>query len=344
MGLFNFFGNYDRPGPGVSKDEPPKAAPIRFFEILGRKFSKLIQLNLIFLLPTIIAAALMLCLYLSPTHFVLQLPAGDAAVHLDVWALFVTPIPLILLSPFTAGLTIVTRNYAREEHAFVWSDFWEAVKNNWKYFFLNGVIVYFVYVIVSFSLIYYYNRAATNAFFYLPFWFCIILAAMFLFAQYYIPVMFVTFDLKFSHVYRNALIFVFAGFFRNILVTAILAALAIGIMMIPLMPITVMALLLVVILIAFSFVSYLINFTVYPVIDQYLIQPYNKKLQEEKYGKPVETPIEKDPLDEKYGGLFQTVPDDDDDEESNDDKYVYINGKLVKRSELKPQEKEPIGE
>lgn len=342
MGLFNFFGNYDRPGPGVSKDEPPKAAPIRFFEILIRKFSKLVQLNLIFILPTIVAVALMVLLYLSPTHFVLQLPAGDLSVQLDVWALFVTPLPLILLAPFTAGLTIVTRNYAREEHAFVWSDFWETVKGNWKYFLLNGVIIYIVYVIVTFSLIYYYHRAAQSAIFYVPFWLCVILAAMFLFAQYYIPVMFVTFDLKFGHVYRNAFIFVFAGFFRNILITAILVALIVGITMIPLMPVTLLALLLIVALLAFSFVSYLINFTVYPVIDQYLIQPYNKKLEEEKYGKPEEKVIEKDPLDEKYSGLFQTVPDEDDEDESEEDKYVYINGKLVKRSELKPQEKENL--
>ena len=45
MGLFNFWGNYDKPGPGVSKDELPKAAPIRFFEIFGRKFTKLLPSN-----------------------------------------------------------------------------------------------------------------------------------------------------------------------------------------------------------------------------------------------------------------------------------------------------------
>jgi len=335
MGLFNFFGNYDKPGPGVNKDEPPKAAPIRFFEIFFRKFSKLVQLNLIFVIPTVVAVLLMVCLYFSPVHFVLQLPSAQ----LDIWNLYVVPLPLILLSPFTAGLTIVTRNYSREEHAFVWSDFWEAVKNNWKYFLLNGLIVYVFYMIMSFSLIYYYNNAVQNWFLYIPFWLCLVISLVFLFAQYYLPVMFITFDLKFGQIYKNALIFVFVGFGRNILLTVILAALVIGILLIPIMPLTVMLFFLLVLFLLFSFISYLINFTIYPIIDQYLIQPYNKKLEEEKYGKPEEELIEKDPVEEKFSGIFESAPEEEDDGE---DKYVYINGKLVKKSELKPQEKDEL--
>ena len=84
MGLFGF-GNYDKPGPGVSKDEPPKAAPIRFFEILARKFSKLVQLNLIFMIPTIAVFILMVALYLVPTHFLVSI---SGMYELDGWASF----------------------------------------------------------------------------------------------------------------------------------------------------------------------------------------------------------------------------------------------------------------
>ena len=146
--------------------------------------------------------ALMVLIYLAPTHFMLQLPVGDSYIQLDAWAMYAMPFPLVLLSPFTAGLTFVTRNYAREEHAFVWSDFWENVKGNWKYFLLNGFIVYVVYVVLSFSAIYYYNGTTRSWFFYIPFWLCLVLALFFLFAQYYLPVMFVTFDLKFRQAYR----------------------------------------------------------------------------------------------------------------------------------------------
>ena len=140
MAFLGLFGNYDKPGPGVDKDEPKKAAPVRFFEILWRKLSKLVQLNLTFMIPFIAVIALMVGVFLLPIpHF---LYATSFFGVLDLYILYAVTLPLILLSPFTCGLAYVTRNFAREEHAFVWSDFWDAVKNNWKPALLNGVIVY----------------------------------------------------------------------------------------------------------------------------------------------------------------------------------------------------------
>lgn len=323
MAFLGLFGNYDKPGPGVNKDEPPKAAPVRFFEIFFRKFSKLVQLNLIFLLPTLVALALMVGIYFSPLHFILQL--GES-MQLDVWALYAVPLPLVFLAPFTAGLTLVTRNYAREEHAFVWSDFWSAVKSNWKYFLLNGAICYVAFLVLSFSMIYYYNQTAREWLFYIPFWLCIVLAILFVFAQYYLPIMFVTFDLKFGQAYKNAFIFSMAGFWRNILITVILGgSIFLAVAVVPIMGLTLIIFLLLFLFLIFAFVSYLINFTVYPMIDRYLIKPYEQRLDEEKNGPKKE---------EKFPGLFNSGPEEDEEEE-NDDKYVYVNGKLVKKSELK---------
>ncbi len=339
MAFLGLFGNYDKPGPGVSKDETPKAAPIRFFEIYFRKFTKLVQANLTFLIPTIVAGILMVLLYLFPTHFMFQLPTEDGVLRLDVWNMYVVPLPVILLFPFMAGLTFICRNFAREEHAFIWSDFWTAVKNNWKYFLLNGAVVYLAYFLLSFSMIYYFNRASQDSLFYVPFWLCIVISVIFLFAQYYLPVMFITFDLKFGQVYKNALIFTIAGLGRNLLVTVILGVLVILIIgVIPIMPLTVLLLLLFFSLIFFSFAGFLINFAVYPIIDRYLIQPYQQKLHEEKYGTPKEK--EKDPLEEKYGGLFSQEPEDEDGGE--EEKFVYINGKLVEKAKLKSGEKERL--
>lgn len=330
MAFLGIFGNYDKPGPGVSKDEPPKSAPIRFFEILGRKFGKLVQLNLIFLIPFVVAVALMVLIYLSPMHFLLQLPVGDGAIQIDVWFLYAVPVPLIFLAPFTAGLTYVTRNFAREEHAFVWSDFWENVKGNWKYFLLNGVVVYVVYVVLSFAAMYYYNGTSRGWLYYIPFWLCLVLAVFFLFAQYYLPVMFITFDLKFTQAYRNAFIFALAGLGRNILITAILGALIyLLIAVIPLNGIVVMVLLLLIVFLLFSLVSYFINFTVYPVVERYLIKPYEQKMEEEKNG-GVTQKEKSDPEDAR----FFAQPEDEEDED-DEDKMVYVNGRLIKKSQLK---------
>lgn len=328
MAFLGLFGNYDKPGPGVSKDEPPKAAPVRFFEILLRKFSKLVQLNLIFMIPTVIAFVLMVLIYLYPTHFAIGI---NGFVQIDGWATFVAPLPLIFLAPFTAGLTIVTRNFAREEHAFVWSDYWDAVKANWKYFLLNGLICYLVFTILAFSFIYYYNLAATEWLYYIPLWICIVVGLVFLFAQYYLPIMFVTFDLKFAHAYKNALIFTVAGFGRNLLLTVILAALLIVVMNVPLLNITLLVYFLLLVFLLFSFISYLVNFTIYPVVDRYLIQPYHR-MQEEKNKIPEEQLSQ-----EEFPGLFSQPLDEEDEKE---DKYVYVNGKLIKQSALKEGEQD----
>ena len=46
--------------------------------------------------------------------------------HMLVWL-----IPcLAITGPFTAGLSYVTRNWARDEHAFIWTDFKDAMKAN----------------------------------------------------------------------------------------------------------------------------------------------------------------------------------------------------------------------
>ncbi|WP_417077036.1 YesL family protein, partial [Hominenteromicrobium sp.] len=98
------------------------------------------------MIPFIVVIALMVGVFLLPIpHF---LYATSFFGVLDLYILYAVTLPLILLSPFTCGLAYVTRNFAREEHAFVWSDFWDAVKNNWKPALLNGVIVYLAYVIL----------------------------------------------------------------------------------------------------------------------------------------------------------------------------------------------------
>ncbi len=325
MGLFGF-GNYDKPGPGVSKDEPPKAAPIRFFEVFARKFSKLVQLNLIFIMPAILVFIMMIAIYMAPTHYMVSIAN---VFDVDAWASFVVPLPLILLSPFMAGLAFVTRNFAREEHAFVWSDFWDAVKGNWKYFLLNGVICYLVFTLLTFAVLYYYGMTASGWFYYIPLWLCVVVAVVFLFAQYYLPIMFVTFDLKFTHAYKNALIFTVAGFGRNILVTVILGAMLFAFLNIPLLNITVLVYVLLLLLIIFSFIAYLISFAVYPVIDRYMIQAA-KRMESGEAEKPSST------VEEEFPGLFaQTSGDEEDDEEEDGDKYVYVNGRLMKKSDMK---------
>ena len=71
LAFLGLFGKYDQPGPGVDPGQPPKPPFLRFFQIFWRKLSKFVALNLLFLLPTGAAAALMALLYVCPAHLVL---------------------------------------------------------------------------------------------------------------------------------------------------------------------------------------------------------------------------------------------------------------------------------
>lgn len=268
MGLFNM--NYDRPGPGVRKDEKPKRAVPRFLTIVGRKFFDLIKLNLLFSIPA--AVALVLTILLSS---VTQLS-------------FLAYLPVLLIAPFVAGLTIVTRNYAREEHAFIFWDFRDAVKHNWKAFLINGVVCYAFYFILSIAIHYYSEMSKTNNFFLVAMVVCIGLAILFVFAQYYVPVMLVTFDLKLRQVYKNALIFAILGLWKNLLLTVLLALVIFLLYLGQIMVLTIIISMLLVVLFLFAFCMLLINFTVYPLIDKMMIQPYQKKLKEEDGGEETE--------------------------------------------------------
>lgn len=324
MGLFGI-GNYNNPGPGVSKDEPPKAAPVRYFEIYGRKFSKLVQANLLVFVPFAVILVLMTLLFfmVGQQPYIL-LPAGNsgAGLPLNWWAMYVVPAPLILLSPFIGGLTIITRNFAREEHAFIWTDFVKATKGNVKYFLLNGVITYFAYVILSFSFLYYFQMISQGWMYYIPLGLTLMVILLFVFAQYYLPVIFVTFDIKFRQAYKNAFIFAALGMGRNLLLTVLFVGLIVLFIFIPVAyPIMIMVALILFLFFAFSFVSYTTSFATYPLIKKYMIDPANKpaEMQEEAHAdKPA------------IGGS-----DAEDEDEDDVNEYVYVNGRLIKKSELK---------
>ena len=314
MGFLGF-GNYSKPGPGVSKDEPEKAAPVRFFEIFFRTFWKLVQVNLLFALPMILALVIFVFIFIG---------SGYTMNLLSYAAL----LPMILVSPFVAGLTMITRNFVRVEHAFIWSDFIKAVKNNFKLFLINGVVCYGAFFILSIAIRYYFSLVSTNAFFYVPLALCLMITILFLFAQYYMPMLLITFDLKYRQALKNAFLLGVLGMGRNFLITVILAALLVGMFFLLYFGVTIIIAFILVIFILFAFCSYMINFISYPVIKKFMIDPQNA---------PAEAEGEKSDSDsaasEKEASLsyWEELTEEDQDE----DAYVYVNGRMIKRSELK---------
>lgn len=264
--------DYSKPGPGIPKNAPKQKAIPRFFSIFQRKFFDLCKLNLLFCIP-----ALVVCLLI---YFLAHITAFLPIVLL----------PVIFLFPFIGGLTYVTRNYAREEHAFIYSDFMDTVKNNWKPMLLDGILCYIIIVILSVSIPYYWVHTSQSFFSIIASVICFLVALLFLFSQYYVPVMIVTFDLKLKQILKNSLIFAIVGVGRNLLLTALFGVLAYLLYLSITMPLTMVIAAFFCIFLIFSYSSFLINFAVYPLIDRIMIRPYNKKVEQEKVlDKPEET-------------------------------------------------------
>ena len=119
-----------------------------------------------------------------------------------------TLIPCIgITGPATAGLCYVTRNWARDEHAFIWSDYKDAIKANWKPALLNSFITGLVPVMLYVCCTFYGSMAKSQSgVFILPEVICIMIGVVWLMMQMYVYPQIVTYDLKYKGVLRNSLL------------------------------------------------------------------------------------------------------------------------------------------
>lgn len=236
------FNNYQKEGKGVSKDEKTPRF-LLFFQIYFRKFWNLILLNLLYVL---------FCL------------------------------PVVTIGPATAGLTKILRNYAREEHAFLWGDFIEAFKKNFKQAFLFSLVELLVFGFLILDLLMVFNvsnqimMTLSMAAIFLSF-------TVFVFMHYYVYNMMVTFKLTFKQLLKNAFIFCWAGFLRNLFLTVILVTVTLLLMNF----LNPFGFLFVLVFLYFSFCGLLTNFMVNPLIKKYMIDGFDpktgKRIEPEKY-------------------------------------------------------------
>ena len=116
-------------------------------------------------------------------------------------------IPCIAITgPFTAGLSYVTRNWARDEHAFIWSDFKDAVKENWKQSLAVSAITGFLPLAVYEGWHFYGEMAARNMILIVPQVLVILVGLIWAISVTYMHPIIVTYSLKLKDVLRNSLL------------------------------------------------------------------------------------------------------------------------------------------
>ena len=113
---------------------------------------------------------------------------------------------LAITGPFTAGLSYVTRNWARDEHAFIWSDFKDAVKENWKQALVISAITGFLPLAVYEGWSFYGEMASQNMILIIPQVLVILVGIIWAISVTYMYPIIVTYELKQKDVLRNSLL------------------------------------------------------------------------------------------------------------------------------------------
>ncbi len=235
-----------------------------FFDIYVGKFSKLILLNVmnvILNIPAIFAA-----FFLSSYFFTgdKELKSLNFFIGYTVISLLVC-FPLITIGPLQAGFTYIFRNFVREEHTFIFDDFKEQVKKNWKQGLAISLIDFAIVTVLIIEISFF--RSQTGLISNILLGMAFIIFVIFSMMHIYIYQMMVTIELTVFHIYKNALIFTLIHFFKNIMIyllcTVIITLLGVF------LPLGILGFLTV----SISTIGLIINFHANTAIKKYLIDP-----------------------------------------------------------------------
>ena len=240
--MFGKFMNnyyYGKSGKGdYTPEDLPKTRWQLFWEMLRVRFNGLCRMNLIYMLPwipTILVIGMLVMYVLTmgtvPTEEVtvtnadgststqivqVEMTQEEQLALLEEQASLVPgmiQMTLILLipciaitGPWTAGVAWVTRNWARDEHAFIWSDMKDAMKENWKQALglsaITSVIPFLAWICWQF----YGGLAVNNWIMTIPQMLTMMIAAIWFLAITYAYPMLVTYKMSFATIIKNSLL------------------------------------------------------------------------------------------------------------------------------------------
>ncbi len=309
----NIFGFKKKEKPDLEReDKTPNLT--YYFKLLWRNAGKLLTLNLImdFMFFPLVA---ILIIYLfgrqtttvpsavfAPllgTRVLGETVGGGSTVASAMLGLFgelqdaaFPTTPAIVIMMVLALFTIITwgwqnvgaaynlRSLVRGDSCFLLSDYFYAIKRNWKQGLIFGLIDITVIGVLLFDLYYYgssllYPAIAENGafFYYAVLFLSVALAVIYVFMRFYIYTMMITFDLSIKKLLKNALIFSMLGIKRNFLALVAISTVALANVLI-VMPALSIGFTLPIILPFFylpAFAGFTSTYAAYPNIKKYMI-------------------------------------------------------------------------
>lgn len=301
----------NRDGKGVFEKEDRKPTLLFFFKLLARKFSSLLRLNLMMLfqiLPIIAVVYVYLAgdktqsateMVFAPLYGIGKvLPSASVSAALDLTSIqmdipVTSPtvnIIIIVLALFLAvtygwqnvGATYVLRGLFRGDPVFIWSDYFYAIKRNFKQSFFMGLIDFAVTAVLAIDFIFFYYRTGVSFSTDLMYFMIFALILIYMCMRFYIYLLLVTFDLSIMKILKNALIFTALGIKRNIMAFIGLLVLF-GIHLLLILVTVPMGFSIAIVLplcYIMAIAGFISTYAAYPIIDKYMIEPYKSSVED----------------------------------------------------------------
>ena len=200
----------------------------------------------------------------------LKIPLLSWRVILQI-ALFLL-VYVLVFGIFNVAISYYMREMLRGNPVFLFSDFKYAVKKNFKQGFGMGLIDVAILGILVFD----FANMPSNS---LMYFLILGVAIIYFIMRFYLYLMLITFDMKISKMFKNAFLFVILGVKRNVMaILWIFVMLALNFAIFALyMPLGIAL----PILYFFSFSTFTTAYAAYPVIQKYMIDPYENKKEPE---------------------------------------------------------------
>jgi uncharacterized membrane protein YesL len=173
------------------------------------------------------------------------------------------------------GAAYNLRSMVRREPVYLWSDYFYAIKRNFKQALIVGILDFLFLFLLVFDYLYFYMITGSFA---VDFMFFAIFALIIIYSimRFYLYLMLITFDLKTLKLFKNALIFSVLGIKRNVAaffgivliiginLLLILGGLSIGLATPLILPLFYLL----------GVSGFITTYAAYPVIKKYMIDPY----------------------------------------------------------------------
>ena len=239
-----------REGKGVTKEQAANEGTglKRFFRLYKDNLGKLFSVNIMMVLGCIPLLFAIITLsgavsreFYAPVSDLFPLiraesagqiastPADLAVLAVDglqtveraptFWTYFFLGISGLTIFTFgfvNVGAAYVTRGIVMGDPVFPYSDFFYAIKRNWRQGLIVGIIDFILLGLLGFDL-YYLFTSAHRILDYFFLWTTVGITLIYIFMRYYLYLQLVTFDLSIRKLLKNSLIFSILGLKRNIL-------------------------------------------------------------------------------------------------------------------------------